>query len=269
MPTLPVDIVNRAFDECGIEELGDMEDGSLEARVASRWYTPTLYQLLSAAYWNFARKQESLVLMADVGGVYISNTDVPAPWSYMYEWPAEAVAARFVPATDGNVDAQGNSLNTNLLAWNAPSPFLVTSANRINDPAGNWGDVQGHDPEQTKVILSNNIGASLVYTGIMQYPDAWDPLFEQAMVAVLAARFAMPLVKDKAQARAIRGENVALAREALNAARVRDGNEGWTVVNHTPDWIMARTSYMSFAGPGVLCYPWTSMPMLDDAGASF
>ena len=269
MPTLPSDVVNRALDECGLDEIGDMDEGSPAARAAVRIYTPTLRQLLSAVHWNFARKQNALVLMADVSGIYISNTDVPGPWCYMYEWPVDCVHARFVPATDGqNVDAQGN-LITNLAAWNAPSPFLVASANRINDPAGNWGDVEGHDPEQTRVILSNQIGASLVYTGIMQYPDAWDPLFEQAMVAVLSARLAMPLIPDKKLARVVRADNIQIAREALNAARIRDGNEGWTVQNHTPDWIRARTEGSNWWGPGVLCYPYSSMPMVEDAGGVY
>lgn len=268
MPTLPVDVVNRALDECGVSEIGDLEEGSAPAKTATRWYVPTLLQLLSAAHWNFARKQNPLVLMADVSGQYISNTDVPGPWNFMYEWPVDAVHARFVPMTLGNVDAQGNLIDNNS-AWNAPSPFLVTSANRVNDPAGNWGDVQGHDPEQTKVILSNQIGASLVYTGFMQYPDAWDPLFEQAVVAVLSARFAMPLVEDKKLARVIRADNILIARDALNAARVRDGNEGWTVVNHTPDWIRARTSGAAWGGPGVLYYPWNNMSFVEDAGAVY
>lgn len=263
MATLPVDVVNRALDECGVDEIGDLEEGSRAALAATRIYVPTLRQLLSAAHWNFARKQYPLVLVGDVSGQYIANTDVPNPWNYMYEWPVDCVHARFVPSTDGGtVDSSGN-LTANLRAWSAPSPFLVASANIVNDPTGNWGDVEGHDPDQTRVILSNQIGASLVYTGMMQYPDAWDPLFEQALVAVLSARLAMPLVDDKKLARVIRADNIAIARGALDAARVRDGNEGWTVVDHTPDWIMARTSGIAWGGPGVLYYPWTNMPFLD------
>jgi len=270
MPTLPEDVVNRALDECGIEEeIGDLSEGSRAAMAATRIYVPTMRQLLSAAHWNFARKQNALVLMADTLGTYISNTDVPAPWCYMYEWPVDCVHARFVPATNGqNVDADGN-LITNIVAWAAPSPFLVASANRVNDPAGNWSEIEGHDPEQTRVILSNQIGASLVYTGLMQYPDAWDPLFEQAMVAVLSARLAMPLIPDKKLARVVRADNIQIAREALIQARVRDGDEGWTVVNHTPDWIRARTSGSNWWGPGILYSPWANMPFLEDAGGTY
>jgi hypothetical protein len=91
MPTLPVDIVNRARDECGVDTLGDMDEA------ANRIYWPTLRQLLAAAHWNFARKQIDLVMLADIGGQYSAMRDVPAPWGYMYEWPVDCVHARFVP----------------------------------------------------------------------------------------------------------------------------------------------------------------------------
>lgn len=269
MPTLPVDVVNRALDECGVESIGDLSEGNPAALAATRIYDPVLRELFAAAHWNFARKQLPLVLMADAQGQYISNTDVIAPWCYMYEWPVDCVHARWVPATSGqNVDADGN-LITNILAWSSPSPFLVASAPRVNDPAGNWDLIEGHDPEQTKVICSNQIGASLVYTGLMQYPDAWDALFLQAMVAVLAARLAMPLIEDKKFARIVRADNISIAKGALDAARVRDGDEGWTVHDHTPDWIRARTSGSSWYGPGVLYYPWTNMAFVEDAGGVY
>lgn len=255
MPTLPVDIVNRAMDECGLEEIGDLEDGSPAARAAERIYTPTLRQLFCAAHWNFARAQMPLVLIGDRTGLDHPFTDVPAPWSYMYDWPIDALHARFVPYNDS--------------AWAAPQPFLVTSALIPNPQESEWYLTEGHDPDQTRVIVSNHLNAALVCTKLMQYPDAWDPLFEQAMVATLAARLAMPLIKDKGFARQVRADNISLARGALDAARVRDGNEGWTVQDHTPDWIRARTSGAMWGGPGVLYYSWTNMPFVEDAGAVY
>ena len=63
------------------------------------------------------------------------------------------------------------------------------------------------------------------------------------MVATLAARAAMPLIPDKAIARAVRAENLEIARRAVDYARVRDANEAWNVYSHTPDWIRARTGW--------------------------
>jgi hypothetical protein len=278
MATLPVDIVNRALDECGVDEIGDLDEGSPAANAAARVYWPTLRQMLSAAHWNFARKQESLVLLADISGQAVAFTDVPAPWGYMYEWPVDAVHARFVPTSYSSIYAppevpifsSGGTVPTSF-GSNSPSPFIVASAPRPNDIESTWADIEGHDPEQTRVVLTNELSAQLVYTGLMQYPDAWDPLFEQAMVNALACRLAMPVIPDKKFARVVRADNAQLARQALDAARVRDGNEGWTVQNHTPDWIRARAGYGGgWEGPGVLCYGWTSVPWLgEDAGGVY
>lgn len=272
MPTLPTDICNRALDECGIEEIGDIEEGSRVARACLRIYEDTLKQILSAAHWNFARKQIELTLMADASGLYISNIDVPQPWGYMYEWPTDCVHARWVPATLGPSQITQDGTVTNTVqwpAWNAPSPFLVTSAPRLNPVDSSWDVIEGHDPEQTRVILSNYYGAQLVYTGLMQYPDAWDPLFRQAMVAALSSRLAMPLIEDKKFARQVRIDNTQIAKIALDTARVRDGDEGWTVQDHTPDWIRIRTSGIALSGPGMLWYPWMTVPWLEDAGRVF
>ena len=266
--TQPVDIVNRALDECGCPPINDLLEGSVSAKAALRVYDSTLRQLFSAAHWNFARKQDTLVLMADVNGLAITNTDVPGPWNYMYEWPTDCVHARFVPYT-GLTWYDGAPSPAVTPSWNSPSPFFVASAPRLNDATGNWYLVEGHDPDQTRVILSNQLGASLVDTGLLQYPDAWDPLFEQAFVATLAARLAMPCNPDKAFARQVRADNIQIARGALDAARVRDGDEGWTVQNHTPDWIRARISGPAWDGPGVLYYPWSPMPFVDDAGGVY
>jgi hypothetical protein len=277
--TQPVDIVNRAFDECGVDEIGDLDDGSEFANAASRVYWPTLRQMLSAAHWNFARRQEDLVLMADISGQASVNTDVPSPWGYMYEWPVDAVHARFVPMSyyptfglpSPPIFSSGGAALPPNFGSNSPAPFIVASALRTNEISSQWYDTEGHDPEQTKVILTNQLNAQLVYTGMMMYPDAWDALFEQAMVAGLACRLAMRVIPDKKFARVVRADNAQLARQALDAARVRDGNEGWTIQNHTPDWIRARTGYGGgWQGPGVLCYGWTSVPWLgEDAGGVY
>lgn len=273
MPTQPADIVNRALDECGLEEIGDLLEGSDAAKRALRIYDPTLRELLAAAHWNFARKQIALTLIGDASGQNNPNKLVPAPWGYMYDWPIDCVHARFVPRTAqvSNISPPiftEGSVSSVASGWNSPTPFIVSSAPYPNDVDGQWYLTEGHDPDQTRVILSNQLGANLVYTGIMQYPDAWDPLFSQAMVAVLAARLAMPLIADKKFAREVRGDNIAIARTALDAARVRDGDEGWTVADHTPDWIRARTAGGGAYGVGILYYPWCQMS-LEDAGGVY
>lgn len=271
MPTRPEDIVNRALDECGVDEIGDLYEGSEAARAALRIYDPVLRQLHSAAHWNFARRQQQLILNGDRQGRFNPNKYVPHPWTYQYDWPVDCVQARWVlrncvTALDESGDPVGIAP-----AWNAPAPFLVTDAPLPNDPNSDWSLIEGHNPESTRVICCNELAAVLVYTGLVQYPDSWQPLFEQAMVATLAARLAMPLVskRDMRAALQVRQQNVLIAKQAIDEARVRDGDEGWTIQNHTPDWIRVRTDGAAWSGPGVFWYGWQAMPMVEDAGGVY
>lgn len=267
LPTQPADIVNRALDECGVDEIGALDEGSRQAKAAQRIYWPTIRQVLSAAHWNFARRTEVLNLLGSTGApntipppVVPSGNPVPPPWTFMYEWPPDCVNARWIPQTNPNGQ----------IVWNTPARFLVGSFPLPNDdPQSAWADTEGHDPDQTRVILTNVQNATLVFTALMQYPNSWDPLFEQAIVKALAAGLAMPCIEDKKMAMALRRENRMLAMEAINEARVRDGNEGWTVIDHTPDWLRARTSGAAWYGPGVLWFGWTPMPWTEDAGGVY
>jgi hypothetical protein len=274
-PTIPVDLINEALGECGLDPIGDLDDGSAAANVALRIYDPTLRELHAGAPWNFARRQENMVLLADISGEQSVYTDVAAPWAYMYEWPIDCVHARWVPGngtqtsiTVPPIFSSTPNLIPSTPAWNYPTPFQVSSSDRPNDVATDWYLIEGHDPEHTKVVLSNMSGASLIYTGLMQYPDAWDALFRRAMVAALSARLAMPLIKDRKEARVIRGDNIAIARDALTAARVRDGDEGWTVADHTPDWIRARTGWNAYGMAGFIGCGWLPTTF-DDAGGVY
>lgn len=241
MPTTPDDIVNEALDEIGVPEIGDIHEGSRAANVARRNYDPILRAMHAAAPWNFARRQRQIDMRGDASGQYHTNRAVPLHWSYMYEWPNDCVHARWVLGLDAYaLDASGAPLYAPP-AWARPVPFIVTDAPLPNDIDSDWSLTEGHNPESTKVIATNQLGAMLVYTGLVQYPDAWDPGFRRAFVASLAARLAISCIEDKAQGRAMRGDQLTIAKEALIEARVRDGNEGWTVTNHTPDWIRART----------------------------
>lgn len=267
MPTQPEDVVNEALDEIGVDTISDMSDGSKAANVATRVYDPMLRGMHAAAPWNFARKESQMSLLGDAGGQYVPNTKVPTPWSYMYEWPVDCVHVRYIKDLGAYALADDGTPLYAPPAWNRPAPFVVTNIAIPNDVASSWDTIEGHDPESTRVILCNQLGAIIVYTGIIQYPDNWDALFHRAFVAALAARFAVPCMADKKLAFQIRGQQIQIAKEALIEARVRDGNEAWTVVDHTPDWIRARTSgapvFNSF-GCG-----WQAMPFVEDGGGAY
>jgi hypothetical protein len=74
------------------------------------------------------------------------------------------------------------------------------------------------------------------YTLRVTNEDLWDASFEEAMVHALGARLALPLTGNVDVQRSISQQAVGY----INAARARDGNEGITQMNHTPDWLVAR-----------------------------
>ena len=253
MPTTPDDIVGEALVELGIDEEIDLYAGSNAANAARRVYDTVLRGMHAAAPWNFARRQRQLDMRGDRSGAHHTNRAVPEPWAYGYEWPLDAVHMRMVLALNAHaLDPSGAPVYASPpafaggrlwcnLALAGAAPFVVADLPWPNEVASDWSLVEGHSPESTRAILTDQFGAVAVYTGLVQYPDSWPPLFRRAMVATLAGRIALSAVPDKSAARALRGDMAAIAKDALVEARVQDANEAWTVRDHIPDWIAART----------------------------
>jgi hypothetical protein len=95
------------------------------------------------------------------------------------------------------------------------------------------------------VILTNQDQATGVYTVNQPNPAGWDSLFQQAMVASLGA-FLVPALSLSLP---LLDRCVKQAESAITVARVADGNEGVTVMDHTPDWFKARAGGSGW-GPG-------------------
>ena len=298
---LPEDIVNRSLDAvgCADQQIGSMTSGTRAAQVALRHYIPCLEQLLRGAHWNFARKQAPMVLLGAAPGyatppnsnVSPVGCNVIPPWTYEYAWPIDCVQARFVPWNNdvgawstpaGNISVPPVPPTTAGVAYQTP-PILIPAKMLVaNDPnyplpapalgpSPEWWLSRGTAPEMRTVVLCNVPCAELVYTAFIPYPSLWDALFEEAMVALLATHLALPLNPDKKEGRALRAEQIAIAKAAIGQARVRDGDEGWPSTEHTPDWIRARSigsGWGTYAGagawgdgPGVWSYGWSGVAM--------
>jgi hypothetical protein len=295
------DIANQALDSIGwVNSIGDIQDGSREARVLLRNYAPTVEEITRAAHWNFCRRQAQLVLLQDATRSSLPPVGTGTPgmglWIYEYAWPVDCLKARYVPVTgsinspvpSGNITlSPPNSPPTTLpspwpVARTIPAPFLV-SQDLIPSVTGaitNWNQlpdlegVQGIAYNQQTVILTNQQQASLVYTAMIDQPSVWDPLFRQAVIQLLAAKVATPLwmSKEPKLAIAMRDQCIKSAKSALDAARVADGNEGPTNTDHIPDWIRGRRSGGrgggwgsggGYDGPGYLFSGWEASPFPD------
>lgn len=257
---LPTDIANEALDKCGIEyTLGDIEDNTREAQVIARKYRPCLANLLEAAHWTFARKQQQMQLLADATGQTATvPTITPSPWIYEYALPNDCVRPIYVPwqanpytvgAPPGNIVPPNSTLpltggqSTYMPGYFRPARFLVTrDVNFPPVPGSNWWEVQGQSPMGQTVILTNVPTAILVYTSLVLYPSEWTASFREAFVAYLASEIALPLNKDKKFGLAIRNLQMADAERRVNEARAINANEGWNNNSSFPDWINIRNS---------------------------
>jgi hypothetical protein len=290
----PADIVNQSLDSIAVENtIGDLNEGTTEARAALRWYMPTLLQLLRTAHWNYARKSCPLTLLNDATGQTAKNqataglpvtvgngTPGMVPWIYEYDWPVDCIKARFVPwngcqPTTTPPQTTASSVGSLPYVRQIPARFLV-GQDSIPDQVGlaqswaqvpDYADALGHAPNQRTVILTNVPNAALVYTALIIYPAQWDVLFRQAFVATLASYLALPCQPDKKLALTLRAQQMEIAKAAIMQARISDGDEGWTTTDHTPDWLRVRSAgprWGAWGGPGdaglgVLGYGFDSM----------
>lgn len=243
MATDQLSIANRALLSVGARiQISSLNpsDGSAEADAVSVLWTPTFESLGRAAHWNCLGKQATLSLIAAAQGTP-ENPDgttypvPPTPWLYSYAYPSDCLDIRYIVPSlpvqvGGTVPA--TTINNSAGTWiptGAQIPYLVQTASTANN-------------SPVLVILTNQDQAQVVYTVNQPNPAAWDSLFQSAMVASLGAylvpalSLSMPLMQLSIQT----------AEKAIQIARVADGNEGVTVMDHLPDWMRARAGGQGF-----------------------
>ena len=256
-----VAIVNRALLSIGARaQVSSISpsDGSTEGDAAAVLFTPTFESLGRSAPWNCLRKQSPLSMIKAAVGTpeNVNGTTFPippTPWLYEYEVPSDSLQIRFIVPS-------------------LPSTGTGIPATTINNAAPIWFPADGQIPyvvaydtdaenNPIEVILTNQDQAQAVYTVNQPNPQLWDSLFQEAMVSSLAAYFvpALSLHVNLMQAQIARAEAI------ITRARVRDGDEGVTVMDHLPDWIRARgtcggrwwwnNSSFQFAGYIDMCWP--------------
>lgn len=91
-------------------------------------------------------------------------------------------------------------------------------------------------PTDQNVILTNQEFAILNYIRDVTDVNLFDDLFTNAFTSILGASLNMSLSGDKKLSNML----IALANDDIGKARGRDGNEGLTVNDITPDWLRIR-----------------------------
>lgn len=260
----PVDLVNLAADAIGARARCSSinpSDGSQLGDVGTLQYPLRIKALLRSAYWNCARRQTKLTLLKAQKGTPENPNGTsptpPLPWLYEYQLPSDYLRARFIPALIKDAPGQvpvmvgANMATFAPVAVNIAIPFSIA----IDD--------DGQDPPSPlqRVLLCNWQFAELVYTAdVSQLCDLWDDELAQAAVATLASFFVNPLNRNAALA----AEQAGAAKSLITAARVSDGNEGPSSVDHVPDWISIR-GVGDYYGDwnGMIPFPWASIALGD------
>lgn len=252
-----IHIVNMALAEIGAQaQVSSINpsDGSAEGNVASLFYQPKIDDLFRAAHWNFARFQAPLTLLKAAQGTPenpLGTTTLapPIPWAYSYAYPSDCIKARYIIPVSPVASVQvpfTTADNSGMPGYSADLAVKFVVATDT-DNSGN----------RVRVILTNLSQATLVYTSRVDDPNLWDPAFLQAATSYLGAWFVNALARNAA----LHKDQMNIAMQIIQKARMTDGNEGPITQDHMPDWIRARGASQSYIGNGSFYYGWDYLMM--------
>lgn len=245
-------VSNQALLQIGMRHtIASLTEDSTEANACNILYQPTFAMLARSAYWNCLRNQATLSLLAAAQGTPENPQGTtlplpPTPWLYSYAAPSDNLAVRFIVPSFPNATPSGTIPLTT--ASVVAGPWLPGDG-QIPFAVG-YGVDGSRNPQE--IILTNQSMAQAVYTVNQPNPIIWDSLFQQAFVNSLAA-FLVPALSLNEQ---LMQMAVKSADALIMQARVRDGNEGSTCIDHIPDWIRARNSGGSLQWNNTGYAPW-------------
>ena len=175
-----------------ITSISPPDSGSVEAEQCSRYYNECIETLLEMHEWAFATKRVELTEAGDTdttSGLFLHVVAADR---------GRAIAVLPEGVTHDRISSGG---------VRAPVEF-----------------VRELDADGVLRIYTNEENATLRYTAFVTNPNAWSPLFRQALVALLASKIAGPLWRgaegEAVKQRCLRDVEVYLAR-----AKVSDANQ--------------------------------------------
>lgn len=190
------ELCNRALDLLPADPIPslDAQVGGLSARVARRWYKPTVAWLLERHHWNLATVRSPLVAR-------VAN-DRSAQWQFAYAMPSDAA---YVFGISG-----GNGAGFY-------SALRALYGNRAFERVG-------------ETIYSNVAAAFVDHTSYQVTEADFSEEFANVIVLSLAARFAMPILKKPSVAQKYQQD----AADALVMAMARNANEDQPTYGNGP-----------------------------------
>lgn len=250
-----VSISNRALLSVGARaQVSSVfpSDGSEEGNALAILWQPTFEALARTAQWNVLSQQVTLALLQAAVGTPENPTGTnypvpPTPYLYGYAYPSDCLDMRYlVPSFPANTGTTPTPPTTASVA----AATVIPGGSQIPYVVRQQKDLNGN-PIIT--ILTNQSQAQAVYTVNQPNPAAWDSLFQAAMVGALGAY----LVPALSLSLPLMELSIKAAETAIAKARVADGNEGVTTMDHLPDWMRARAGGSNWGpgwGPGIANY---------------
>jgi len=180
-----VDICNLALKFVNKSPITSLSSSSpsVEERACRAVYDEMRESLLRLHPWGFATRQQALAPL--------TSAEEITGWDYVYAYPSDCLLARFIYDPSGS-DNQG-------------IPFREFSSSDLS----------------SRIIVTNQDDAKLVYTADVDNANVFDSLFVIAFARLLASELAMSLKGG----RALSQYNKALFQSELAAAGTADSNE--------------------------------------------
>lgn len=251
-------VANRSLGSIGARStIASLNESSQEAKQVNVFFQSTFESLARSAKWNCLKKQASLSLIASAPGTPTNPSGLitpypPNPWLYSYLVPSDSLFIRqLIPPRPVLQNTGGVPI--------FPTNNYVGSACGYGNRQIPYEVAYGADSSGNALpIINTNLGGALgIYTVNQPNPQFWDSLFQQAMVASLAAFLVPALSLDKA----LMQMQIGIANKLIEQARAADGNEVPVSQDREASWISARngesgpwslgfnTSFLNYENP--------------------
>ena len=195
-----VDICNIALNRIRANTISSLTESTREARVCNSIYEVIRDEVLEAAPWDFARKSLELSVLSET---YTG-------WDYAYQYPTDCILARYIIK------------NTESSAYAFKDPGAIQGVTSRVKYA-----IYTDSSLASKVILTDQADAELVYTAKVTDVNMYSSGFRLALSRRLAAELAVPIKgKESLQATCLQEYEYYLARAgAANANEDEDKSD--------------------------------------------
>lgn len=203
MATSEAEVCNLALAACGSGQfIDDLDDPSTEGILCKRFYATTRDALLSRFPWPFATRRNTLSLL----------TVTRDGWKYAYALPTDCLEAQYIYA---GVRPDAPYLSPGILdRLDTGTSAIVPAGAPPQIPFA----VEASDDATSRILLTDQDQAELVYTAQILAVPAFPALFVDALGAAVAAVIAMPLTKQRALAVTLKQEaELVISRAWANA----------------------------------------------------